>query len=144
MAQVIGKLAAAQVTKLAKQPGLHNDGGNLYLRVVRSKRGISAAWIYRYSGRDMGLGSLATVSLAQARRLAANAREQRQQGIDPLEARKAARAAASLEAAKSMSFEACVELFLASHEGGWKNHKHRQQWRNTLTPTRPPCWVSSL
>ena len=31
-----------------------------------------------------------------------------------------------------MTFEQMGERFIASHEAGWKNPKHRQQWRNTL------------
>jgi len=40
MAQVIGKLAALQIAKLAKRPELHNDGGNLYLLSAGSQVGI--------------------------------------------------------------------------------------------------------
>jgi len=31
-----------------------------------------------------------------------------------------------------MTFRECAEALIASHEAGWKNAKHRQQWRNTL------------
>ena len=30
------------------------------------------------------------------------------------------------------AFRDVAGLFLASHEAGWRNPKHRQQWRNTL------------
>jgi integrase len=31
-----------------------------------------------------------------------------------------------------MTFKECAEAYIAAHETGWKNAKHRQQWRNTL------------
>ena len=31
-----------------------------------------------------------------------------------------------------MTFKQCADAYLAIHEAGWKNPKHRQQWRNTL------------
>ena len=31
-----------------------------------------------------------------------------------------------------MTFKQCANAYLAIHEAGWKNPKHRQQWRNTL------------
>jgi hypothetical protein len=40
--------------------------------------------------------------------------------------------------AKSMTFDRCAELFMKSHESGWRNAKHRQQWRNTLTTYASP------
>jgi integrase len=81
----------------------------------------------------MGLGPLADVTLAEARQKALAARKLRLEGVDPIEARKAQRTAARLEAAKAMSFGACVEAYLQTHEAGWKNPKHRAQWRMTLT-----------
>ena len=80
----MGKLTAKGVEKLRKQPGMHLDGDGLYLRVQKNKKEIcSAAWIYRYNNREMGLGSITTVSLAEAREKAATARKLRLQGIDP-------------------------------------------------------------
>jgi Arm DNA-binding domain len=58
----------------------------------------------------MGLGPLADVSLAEAREKALAARKLRLEGIDPLEARKAQRTAAQLEASKAMTFGACVDV----------------------------------
>ena len=31
-----------------------------------------------------------------------------------------------------MTFEQCATAFIAGHEAGWRNGKHRQQWTNTL------------
>jgi integrase len=81
----------------------------------------------------MGLGPIADVSLAEARDKAAAARKHRLNGTDPIEARRAQRTAAQLEAAKAMTFGACVDAYLETHEAAWKNAKHREQWRMTLT-----------
>src|SRR5262249_39837168 len=42
------------------------------------------------------------------------------------------RAAQRLSAAKGRTFREAAEEFIARNEAGWRNTKHRQQWRNTL------------
>jgi integrase len=81
----------------------------------------------------MGLGPLHTVGLAEARDAARSLRQQLLADIDPLEAKRRHREERRLEAAKAMSFGACVDAYLATHELAWKNRKHRAQWRMTLT-----------
>src|SRR5262249_7582034 len=113
--------------------GWHSDGGGLYLQVSPGGR----RWGFRYRVGDrerwMGLGPIADVSLAEAREKAASARKLRLEGIDPIEARNAQRNATRLQATKAMTFGQCVEAYLQTHEIGWKNVKHREQWRMTLT-----------
>lgn len=129
-----GKLAAIVLPKLGE--GWHGDGGGLYLFV----RGSSRAWVYRYTGsngsrRLMGLGGLSAVGLAEARKLAAEARRQARHPIapvDPLDARKEARTMRRVDAAKRMTFEQCAEAYIEAHRAEWKNPKHIQQWENTL------------
>jgi hypothetical protein len=53
-------------------------------------------------------------------------------GIDPIEARLAERDAQHKEETEWITFKQASEKFLALHESGWRNAKHRQQWRNTL------------
>lgn len=74
----MAKLTATQVTKLAKsQVGRHADGGGLYLVVPTTTSGEpgNPYWMFRYSvgkkRREMTLGKLNDMSLAQARALAA-------------------------------------------------------------------------
>jgi integrase len=128
----MGKLTALQVDRLG--PGLHADGDGLYLQVGS---GGARSWIYRYKlkggkERYLGLGSTAAVTLKHARELADDARRLRSQGIDPIENRRAERTAERVEAAKAVTFKTAAEQFIASHQIGWKNPKHRQQWGNTL------------
>lgn len=118
---------------------MHPDGGGLYLQVAT---GGSKSWIFRYRfhgrERQMGLGPLHTVSLAEARDLALQARKMKLQGIDPIEAKRASRAALRLEAAKSVSFDAAVASYLQANRSGWKNAKHADQWESTLRTYASP------
>jgi integrase len=132
MAQRINRLSAVKVAA-AKAKGLYADGGGLYLQVSGTG---SKSWIFRYKldgrTRDMGLGSLIDVSLAQARDRAAEARRWRGQGKDPIAAREAQRAQERLDKARATTFQDCAERLIESHEVGWRNAKHRAQWRSTL------------
>lgn len=136
MARGINKLSARSVAS-ANEPGLYGDGGNLYLQVADvDGKGITKAWIFRFMlagrARKMGLGSVNDFSLAEARERARQARQQVADGIDPIEARLAARDARRRDDAESITFKDAATKYLAVHESEWKNAKHRQQWRNTL------------
>jgi integrase len=82
--------------------------------------------------RDMGLGPYPDISLAEARAKATEHRKQRQEGIDPLVTKAARLQAQRLTSAKGRTFREVAEEFIAHHQAGWRNAKHRQQWRNTL------------
>jgi Arm DNA-binding domain len=143
MARVVGKLTTAAIKNAP--PGMHADGGGLYLYVRQPSQAELArdpeakgarSWIYRYmisgKAREMGLGPLHTVGLAEARRRAGEYRLQRLDGIDPIAARQAQRQQAAIAAAAATTFRACAEAFLRAHRDGWKNVKHRAQWDATL------------
>src|SRR5207249_1117777 len=108
MARGTGRLSAVAVPKL--RPGMHADGGGLYLQVTASG---ARTWVYRFMlrgrAREMGLGPLHIVSLTQAREKARECRKLRHEGIDPIEARNANRAGERLSAATAMTFKACAE-----------------------------------
>ncbi len=132
MARTLNRLSAVKVASQKKR-GYYADGGNLYLRVAS---GGSKSWIFRFTidgkTRDAGLGSYPAVTLAAAREEADKCRRQVAARIDPIEARNAERAAARIEAVQAITFEQCAKAYIASHEAGWKNDKHRAQWRSTL------------
>jgi integrase len=125
------KLKALDVQRL--QPGLHPDGGGLYLQVAP---GGGRSWLYRYSlhGKEhrIGLGSVSAVPLKLARQLAAQARQLRATGVDPLAQKREQQNAHTVAEAKATTFRECAENYIAAHEAGWRNPKHRQQWRSTL------------
>jgi integrase len=126
------RLSAVALPKL-REPGLYHDGGGLYLQVTR---GGARTWVYRFMlhgrAREMGLGPLHIVSLAEARDKAREARKLRHEGIDPIEARRAKQAEDRLAAATAMTFQECAERYIEAHRAGWKNPKHAKQWPSTL------------
>lgn len=150
------------------KPGKHSDGSGLILDVKDSGR---AYWTLRYmrdgKRRDMVLGladrdgkgkakapagtpaapdggeARKVLSLLQARALAAVERERAKDKAapDPVDARKAERAAKDTPAAdtaaapEDRSFRAVAEAFIATKAAGWKNgadSKHGAQWAATL------------
>ena len=130
--RAIGRLNALKVEK-AKEQGMYADGGGLYLRVTPQG---TKNWVLRYmldrKPHWMGLGPLQLYGLGEARARALDARRKRHEGIDPIEARRALRGKLRLDAAKAITFKQCAESFIASHEAGWRNAKHKYQWRATL------------
>lgn len=126
----MGKLTARQVQTLG--PGYHADGDGLYLQVTPSG---ARSWILRYQlagrRREMGLGSVALFGLAEARQRAAQQRRLLADGIDPIEARRAARAATG------RTWGQAVEDFIAAHEPGWKGPEQAAQWRQSLADYGP-------
>jgi integrase len=141
MTRTTGRLTGLKI-KRAKQPGMYADGGGLYLQVSDN----GASWIYRYMiarrAREMGLGPLELFGLAEARAKALDARKLRHEGIDPIEARRAERAKARLDAAKAITFDQCAEAYITAHRAGWRNDKHAGQWGATLATYAAPVMGS--
>lgn len=105
-------------------PGLHGDGGGLYLNVRASG---SRSWVQRITidgrRRDIGLGAYPAVGLARARLLAAANRAAVAEGRDPLLERRRSRVPTFREAS------------LRVHEANrprWKNGKHVVNWIGSL------------
>jgi integrase len=143
------RLSAITVSRLNK-PGRYADGGGLYLQI--SVPAGTKAWLYRYMrdgrARQMGLGPLRDVSLAEARTKAAEARKILLDGTDPIEGRRARRLQGRLAAAQGKTFQECAEDYIRAHESSWRNPIHRKQWRSTLEnyvyPVIGPLPVSSV
>jgi integrase len=83
--------------------------------------------------REMGLGPVELVTLAEAREKAIAARKRLLDGIDPLDERRALKAARAAKAAAAMTFRTCAERFIKNNQAGWRNAKHAAQWGSTLT-----------
>lgn len=122
-------------------PGRYADGGNLYLRV---RPGGSCQWVFFFRGRgklkEMSLGGYPKFSLKEAREKAAAARAIAKAGGDPLTARREAKAK---EASAEPFGRFAIEL-IDSIESGFKNLKHRWQWRQTLTAHCRPIWDTPI
>lgn len=135
MARAVQRLSAVKVRNA--KAGMWCDGGGLYLQCTPGTDGsLRKSWLFRFATkgreRQMGLGTLDTVSLAEAREKAAECRRLRAAGIDPIEHRNAAQMQAALDAAKAMTFDECRDAYIKAHAAGWRSAKHRQQWENTL------------
>jgi integrase len=128
------ELAPITVSRLTK-PGLHFVGvvAGLALQVLPTG---GRTWILRVTvagkRRDMGLGGYPDVTLSGAREAARVARAIIKDGRDPIAEARAAASALRASLAKDVTFEEAARSYLAAHEGGWRNAKHAQQWRNTL------------
>lgn len=133
MGRKVGRLSALEVKHKA-EPGYFPDGAGLYLQVSSSG---SKSWVFRFQlngrRREMGLGATHTVLLTKAREKAREARELLLDGIDPIEAQRAKKAANAAAEAASVTFDEAAEKFIAAKQAGWKNEKHAAQWKATLT-----------
>jgi integrase len=132
------KLTTRKVASL-REVGRYHDGGGLYLEIRRQG---NKSWAFRYmidgKARYLGLGPLHSVSLAEARVRAREARQVVIDGRDPIDARNAARAAAKAEQLRTVTFSEAVEQFLATAKiESFRNDKHRKQWRSTLQSVFP-------
>jgi integrase len=82
-----GKLSASKIAKLKKR-GEYGDGGNLWI-AVNQAGSRQRSWVFRWTDRvtgkqrRIGLGSLRTVSINQARELALHYRQKLLEGKDP-------------------------------------------------------------
>ena len=123
--------------------GFHGDGNGLYLCVAAKGK----SWIFRYKSpttgkrREMGIGSALLFGLAEAREKAQELAKQVKAGTDPIEYRiaqqavqeAAQQAADAVAKVKLVTFADAATAYVDSQAAGWKNAKHVDQWRNTLT-----------
>jgi integrase len=133
MTRIANKLTAVKVERASKR-GLYGDGNGLYLQIA--KHGTKS-WLLRYmlngQARNMGLGPLHSVTLAEARERAREARSQIAQGHDPLSGKKVH--ARNL----SRTFDVCAREFIEAHGPTFKNPKHRAQWGSSLAAYASPA-----
>ena len=70
--------------------------------------------------------------VCRKRQRARLARQQLQDGVDPLDAKAAAKAARAIEQAKTITFEAAAREYFAQTEQKWRNVKHSAQFLSSL------------
>jgi integrase len=147
-----GKLNVKQVQQIlaGRDPTskrYYGDGGGLWLVVTKrdeTGKPIAASYVYRFmldgKSREMGIGSAWDVNLAYARNAAREYRARvKTEKVDVLDERREARAkqradreAAIASEARRRTFRQVAEAFINSQESGWRNVKHRNQWRQSL------------
>src|SRR5690606_16466427 len=134
MARKQKELGALAISNI-KDRGIHFVGGVAGLAINVTKTG-GRSWILRYQvngkRRDMGLGGYPDVTLAQAKEKGRAARALLSEGIDPIENARAKRSRLIADQVSAITFKQAAFKYLETHESGWKNAKHAQQWRNTL------------
>ena len=123
----VSKKLSVQQLNSNMDAGRHYDDSGTGLHIYVRKSG-SKSWSQkiRFGGKqiELGLGNYPMVSLAEARRVAAENKAMAAKGTNP-----------KLERAKPTtipSFREVVELALPSILDELKNDKHRAQWRTTL------------
>lgn len=145
MPKVAEEMTALDVKRLA-HPGhgrnvMVSVGGVPGLHMQMTPNG-GRSWVLRATvgtlRRDIGLGGFPGVTLSQARDKAREARAKIEGGIDPVEARKAAKAALVAAQRRGLTFADAVDRCLAAKLDAFKNPKHRQQWENTLASYATP------
>lgn len=130
MPRSTNRLTARTVSTITK-PGRHADGNGLYLHVDAS---LAKRWVFvfqwRGKRREMGLGSVQLVSLAQARDVALDARRAVAAGTNPITERQVVRHAST--------FGDVADAVLADLKPSLSNAKHYAQWKTALTTAAKP------
>ena len=101
------------------EPGMYGDGGGLYLRVgpTGSKSWILRTMVHK-KRRELGLGSVELVSLAEARETAQAYRKVARAGGDP----------ETLRRRENLTFSEAAKKVHAQLLPTWKNKKHADTW----------------
>jgi integrase len=124
MARGLHRLSARKVA--SAKAGRHADGGGLYLVVDPSGARRWAFMVWRDKRpTEIGLGSMRNgVSLSMARERAAECRRLVATGQNPR---------AWCQPQKAVpTFGELAEQVIAALESGWRNDKHKAQWRSTI------------
>jgi integrase len=86
----------------------------------------------------MGLGGYPDVTLAEARVAARAVRGKIAAGVDPIEDSRTARSKMIAAQDTAITFSQAAKQYIDTHESGWRNTKHVQQWRSTLQTYADP------
>ena len=135
MPKLSKELGALEVKRLVK-PGLHAVGGVAGLCLNVSHTG-ARSWILRttigHTRREIGLGAFPELSLAEARIAAKSIKQRIKEGFDPVDERRAARAALIAEQKRGISLADAYDIYITSKKfPELSNEKHRKQWRSTF------------
>jgi integrase len=124
---------------LLQVPGRYLDSEGRIPGLLLVVTDTGASWILRYyrSGKERwhGLGSTRRVSLKEARKKAKAVRDLLDQDSDPIDSRRATRAAKKekkASAATTLTFKQAAKNYFDMNANKWSNRKHRDQFLNSL------------
>jgi hypothetical protein len=124
--------------KKLKEPGLHADGGGLYLK-VKTSGAKNWVFIWRQGTKrtEMGLGSFRVVDLAEARQKAELANRQISEGLNPLEER-------GRDQVEGPTFGEFALDHIAAKASQWKGPKQKIHWENSLQNHCRAIWNARI
>ncbi|MBO1323581.1 tyrosine-type recombinase/integrase [Acetobacter sp. TBRC 12305] len=124
------QLTARQVSAL--KDGSLADGGGLWLVA----QGEAKSWYFRFTSpvtgkrREMGIGSVANITLADARRRATEARHQMADGLDPIDERRRQKAQDRKET--GITFAEVAQRYIKEMTPGWRDPRAATIWTSSL------------
>ncbi|MCK7548485.1 tyrosine-type recombinase/integrase [Marinobacter koreensis] len=143
------ELSATEVRRLTCAVGkdgepyntFHAVGGVSGLQLQVTPSGAKT-WILRTliggKRRKIGLGGFPDVPLSEARQKAREAKQAIEQGIDPVEERKAARRALIAAQLSTMTFAEAMRDYISMKSKEFRNPRQAQQWQNSLNTYAVP------
>lgn len=139
------KMRTAKELTYLKKPGMHSVGGGAIGLYIYINKAQGKSWIYRYQfmadgvlkRREMGIGSYADITLAEAREKALDLRKLVRQGIDPIAEKLQATSITTLNSTlkasqKSKTFKTCALTFIDNKSAEWSSPKQKAQWLSSL------------
>lgn len=124
------QLTARQVGSLKN--GALADGGGLWLVA----QGEAKSWYFRFTSpvtgtrREMRIGSVANITLADARRRATEARHQMADGLDPIDERRRQKAQDRKET--GITFAEVAQRYIKEMTPGWRDPRAATIWASSL------------
>jgi len=132
--------------KSLNKPGTYADGLGLYLVCTPSsdRKRICKSWVFRFTHagrvRDMGLGGLDCVPLADARAIVKGLQAKRKadRQYDPIAEKRAERAARAKPTLKAVTFDEAAEQLIERKSVEWRGKTYRENWQQTLRDYASP------
>jgi integrase len=124
-----------QTVKNIRTPGRYTDAlvKGLHIWV---KPNLNKYWIFRYTHmgkqQNISLGAFPTLTIAEARIKAQQARDELNEGKNPLAAKTAAKTQRNAQEAKKILFKDFAASCIQTKRSEWSNQKHGDQWVFTL------------
>jgi len=124
-----------QTVKNLKQPGRYTDAlvKGLHIWV---KPNLNKYWIFRYTHQgkqhNISLGSFPALTIAEARIKAQQARNELDNGTNPVATKNASKALKQVPKKEKIRFKEFAHSCIQTKRAEWTNQKHGDQWEYTL------------